>query len=68
MQLKNQSIVTGSFFNNEECKKIKEKLIFDKNIVIENGNYNNSKTLTLILNQGKEADLFKNIITFLKYQ
>jgi hypothetical protein len=68
MQFKNQSIITGSFFNNVECKKIKEKLILDKNIIIENSDCNNSKTLILILNKGKEADLFKNIITFYKYQ
>jgi hypothetical protein len=68
MQLKNQSIITGSFFNNKDCKKIKEKLILDKNIVLKHGDYNNTKTLILISNKGKETDLIKNIITFLNYK
>nr|UXY87747.1 cell division control protein 45 [Cryptomonas curvata] len=66
MRTEELSIITGSFFNNKECKKLKEKLKKNTTLSIKTIDFPNSKTLTLILKTNNEINLFKNIIKFLK--
>ena len=66
LQNKNYSIVTGSFFKNRDCKKLKEKLKIKSNLFVKIIETDSTKTLTLILETNKEKNFFKNIINFLK--